>query len=299
MAEVKSLPFPHVPFDQERPLAVTHVPKTAGIALRQALERALAPNRVLTGFDRSLFGDFQAFDTMPPARRAQIFCQSADLPDGVDLYFAHMAYSTTRQAAPFSQHVLVLREPMTRLLSHFLHWRGRPDNVLESWGDWSQRIRLSHGGLHDFLSDDRIACQTDNIAVRMLLWPDQRLPPAGFINVMDDQALLADAMGVLGRYVYADTIENPRFQAKMTEWLGREIILPRSNVTDSVPSERRLDFASLLTPQAMGLMHERTRLDDQLWRAVLAPPLNVDIVRLTALTQAVARYGALMAPLQD
>jgi hypothetical protein len=60
-------------------------------------------------------------------------------------------------------------------------------------------------------------------------------------------------------------------------------------------AELRTDFARLLTPEAISLLRQRTRLDEMLWRATLGESADVEALRLAALLQAVARYGVLMA----
>ena len=54
-------------FDRSRPLIFTHIPKTSGIALTVALNKALVPKRVFHGVDHSQFGDFADFDSFSAA----------------------------------------------------------------------------------------------------------------------------------------------------------------------------------------------------------------------------------------
>jgi hypothetical protein len=41
---------------------------------------------------------------------------------------------------------------------------------LRPWGSFAYRVRLLHGSLSEFLSAREIACQTDNLLTRFLVW---------------------------------------------------------------------------------------------------------------------------------
>jgi hypothetical protein len=282
-------------FDPSRLLIFTHVPKSSGTAMTMALNRALAPRHVFHGIDLSLFGDFLDFRTFADEKRQVIFQRADTLPRGVDLAHVHMAYSTTAAAYPGAQHIIVLREPSTRLLSHYLYWRAQPDAEIVAWGSWGDRLRLARGPLVEFLSDERIACQTDNLALRMLLWPHRAIPASGFITAADDASLLAAAKSRLSSYAFVDAIERPGFRSGLGKWLGRQIEFTTQNVTSTMPAELCTDFARLLTAQAISLLLARTRLDEVLWRATLGDGVDVEALRLGALLPAVARYGVLMS----
>jgi hypothetical protein len=281
-------------FDPSRPLIFTHVPKTSGTAITKALNHALGPRRAFHGIDVSLFGNFTDFETFAETKRQVIF-QHDTLPRDADLLHVHMAYSTTAAAYPCGQHFMVLREPYTRLLSQYLYWRAQSDAELVTWGTWGDRLRLARGPLVDFLSDERIACQTDNLALRMLLWPHRAIPPNSFISAADDASLVAAAKRQLERYAYVDAIERPGFPSALASWLGRQIEYTTENVTSTMSAELRTDFAQLLTAKAISLLRLRTRLDEVLWRATLGDSADVEALRLAAILQAVARYGVLMS----
>jgi hypothetical protein len=224
-----------------------------------------------------------------------IFRPGDALPRDADLLHVHMAYSTTAAAYPDAQYVTVLREPSTRLLSQYMYWRAQSDAEIVSWGSWGDRLCLACGSLVDFLSDERIACQTDNLALRMLLWPHRAIPPSGFIAATDDAFLLAAAKTRFSSYAYVDAIERPGSQSSLGEWLRRQIEYTTQNATATMPAELRTDFARLLSPQAISLLRLRTRLDEVLWRATLGDGADVESLRLGALLPAVARYGVLMS----
>src|ERR1700733_865674 len=126
--------------DASRPLIFTHVPKTSGIALRSALIEALAPCRVAVGIDAFLLGDFTPLEGIDEAIGRDIIRHRDELPANADLVMGHMAYSTPSAVYRRGQHVIVLREPFTRLMSHYVYWRSCSAIELSRWGCWGEAI---------------------------------------------------------------------------------------------------------------------------------------------------------------
>jgi hypothetical protein len=197
-------------FDESRPLAFMHVPKTAGTSVAAALIDALRPNTTLTGFDRVLFGDYEEFSSIHDEIRRTIYFSANALP-AADLFFGHAAYSTLRQRFPNGHLMTVLREPFSRILSHWLYWRSLSDDVLVPLGSWADRVRRSRLPLDQFLSHPCVACQLDNLVVRMLLWPHKLIPVDNYIDPRHDQRLLAEAHDRLAHFSFVDVVESPEF----------------------------------------------------------------------------------------
>jgi hypothetical protein len=242
-----------------------HIPKTAGIAVSDALVQAVRPHHVFFGFDRAFFGPFQAFDTVAPATRAFIHMTPATLPPREKLVRAHMSFTTLRAAYPDAQFLTVLREPHCRVLSHFLFWRGFSEAQMQEWGGWAQVMRLAQEGLAGLLADPRAACQIDNVAVRLLLWPHALIPDDGFIAPESDAVLVAEALAALRRFDHVGVQENPQFWPALEAWLGRPFQPTSQNTTLPLPDGWRLDLRAELTPDCQGLLQARTRLDQIVW----------------------------------
>jgi Arc/MetJ family transcription regulator len=119
--------------------------------------------------------------------------------------------------------------------------------------------------LIDFLTARQIACQTDNLATRMLLWPHPLIPDAGFIPAEHDDALMQQAYRTLGLLDHVNIVENPALAAEISAWLGRPFSLTRDNATRPVPPRFRIRLADELTRDTMRAWHLRTRLDFKLW----------------------------------
>jgi hypothetical protein len=184
-------------YDANRPIAFMHIPKTAGTWLRTEIQACTNTCGPAPGFDLSVFGDFAAFETVDPTLRSNVYFDGR-LPQ-LDASFVtgHISASTLSTCRAGVQLITVLREPRSRLLSHWLFLRGLTDDQLRPWGKWGDYIRTARRPLTDFLSDRNVASHTDNLAVRMLLWPNPDIPGGAFISGSADVRLLDAARGRL------------------------------------------------------------------------------------------------------
>jgi hypothetical protein len=290
--------FPIAPYDPSHPLVFMHVPKTSGIALRVGLQAALAPRRSLVGLDASLFGGFRAFDTIDAQIRQQIYLGSEALPPHADFVSGHFAASTTEREYGQAQHLTVLREPRSRILSHWLFWRGQPADQLALWGEWASVVQKAEQPLEAFLADPGLACQLDSVQVRMLLWPHRLIPDSGFIDERHDEQLLDEALSRLDRFAFADLLENPRLRETLRRWCGRPVSHGRMNETVPVPGPLKSPLDRELTTRARDLLDARARLDLRLWAKLAQarlPDLDVECLRARTFGAAVMRYAGLMA----
>jgi hypothetical protein len=255
-------------YDPARPLAFMHVPKTAGTALIGACWSALRPVRILGGFDGATFGGFQDFASMDAAIRRQIFDSASAIPAGGRFVAGHMALSSLRDSYPSAQFITVLREPISRVLSHWLFWRQHDDDSLVAWGTWADRIRRAREPLARFLTTRDVACQIDNVTLRMLLWPHRFIPSDDFIDPRHDELLFAEAAEALSRFDFVDIIESPGFQDQLQRWLGRPAPCGRVNETRVPPPAFRTALAHEMTSEAGMLLEQRARLDLRLWTLI-------------------------------
>src|SRR4051794_32048433 len=225
-----------------------HIPKTAGMSLTAALTDTLRPHTAVVGFDRVLFGDYEDFASLDETIRRDVYL-SADALPRADLIAGHMAYSSLRQRFDEAQFITVLREPISRLLSHWLFWRGFSDKQLAPWGGWADRVRQARKSLIAFLREPSVACQLDNLVVRLLLWPHPLIPVNNFIDPRHGRRLLAEARNRLAGFVLVDVVENPGLPDVLQTWLGRPFVLDRRNETGCIPESLRLPLAEELTQE--------------------------------------------------
>ncbi|HEY4043411.1 MAG TPA: hypothetical protein VGM32_16405 [Rhodopila sp.] len=281
-----------------RRVAFMHVPKTSGVAIRSGLAAALTPNVTVSGFDRCSFDAYQDFESVDPSISGMIYSSPASLPPRADLIVGHFAFSTLRQAYPDAQLLTLLREPCSRLLSHWLFWRQHTDAELAPWGCLAERVRKARQPIAVFLNDPGLSCQTDNLMLRMLLWPHPLLPSGRFIDPLHDARLLRQAMANLQEFDFVDVVENGAVGDRLQSWLCRPFIYPRANETRPIPQQFRTPLDRELTPEVMDLLEFRSRLDFHLWAAIARlrfPGRDISKLRHQTIIKNVARYGVLMA----
>lgn len=289
--------FETKPYNRAVPLVFMHVPKTSGVAFTQNLIEAIAPRRVLYAHDRVLSGAFDAFDKIDPDKIRDIYFDPMDLPSDADFVCGHLSFSTPQQKYRTAQFITLLREPVSRILSNWLYWRSHSDDELQAWGAWGKEMAKAREPLVDFLSNQDCAANTDNVHVRMLLWPHRLIPSGDFIDERNDEALTSEAINRLKQFDYVDVLENPRLEANLQVWLGRRFKHASRNEARTVPGPLRTPLHSELTKDVFDLLEIRSRLDLKLWTMLArerVSHLEPEILRERTLMRTVARYSWLM-----
>ncbi|MDF3081826.1 sulfotransferase family 2 domain-containing protein [Burkholderia sola] len=291
--------FQNEPRNGEKPLAVMHIPKTAGTSVVTGISQTLQTNDEVRGIDRLLLGAFDRLSEFDDEIARTIHLDESKMPES-KLIMGHFSYHTLTSRYPRAQLLTFLREPLSRLLSHWVYWRCMSDEYLVRWGSWRDCIKLSRGTLKDFLTNPRIACQTDNLATRMLLWPDQRIGNDSFIARDQESRLLRDALNRLNSVAYIDIIENPQFHQNLSRWLNTDLPMMHLNPTARVPENMRIRLDKELDQETLSLLDDRCRLDAKLWSLLairrLPKGANIPSLQRQITMRAIARYGALLAP---
>lgn len=291
------------------PLGFVHIPKAGGTGMLASLDAALRPRRIAYALDRTQFGGFTGFDSMSVGIRNGIVFDPMTMPVDVDLIAGHVAPSTILRRAPDARLMVILREPQSRLLSHWFYWRGYSDEVLNNYGDWGLIMARSRYDLADYLLQPALACVNDNILLRMLLWPHPDIPAAGFINDNDSRSLLDAARAQLERFAFVDAVENPDMDRRISVWLARTYgrslwarlagfrVLPQTRVNSAKLSDLSDTAVSVqMTEKAQTLLERHCRLDSILWRdqiATLLPNQDAKVLALESLKATIMRYDAL------
>ncbi|MGN7983615.1 hypothetical protein [Burkholderia sp. 22313] len=291
--------FQNEPRSGEKPLAVMHIPKTAGTSVVTGISQSLQTNDEVRGIDRLLLGTFDRLSEFDDEVARTIHLDESKMPES-KLIMGHFSYSTLTNRYPRAQLLTFLREPLSRLLSHWVYWRCMSDEYLVRWGSWRDCIKLSRGTLKEFLTDPRIACQTDNLATRMLLWPDERIGNDSFIAPNQESRLLRDALNRLNSIAYSDIIENPQFHRNLNRWFNTDLPMMHLNPTARVPENLRIRLDKELDQETLSLLDDRCRLDAKLWSLLairrLPKGTNIPSLQRQITMRAIARYGALLAP---
>lgn len=276
-----------------------HIPKTAGTSVVTGISQTLQTNDEVRGIDRLLLGAFDRLSEFDDEIARTIHLDESKMPES-ELIMGHFSYHTLTSRYPRAQLLTFLREPLSRLLSHWVYWRCMSDEYLVRWGSWRDCIKLSRGTLKDFLTDPRIACQTDNLATRMLLWPDERIGNDSFIARDQESGLLRDALNRLNSVAYSDIIENPQFHQNLSRWFNTDLSMMHLNPTARVPENMRIRLDKELDQETLSLLDDRCRLDAKLWSMLairrLPKGANIPSLQRQVTMRSIARYGALLAP---
>jgi hypothetical protein len=292
--------FATKPYSAAAATVFMHIPKTSGTALTRGLMAAIAPrNPVCFAMDGTMFGSFRDFNSVESEHRRGLYLEPLSLPAESDFVAGHISFATFRQRYKKGQYVTILREPASRIFSHWLFWRSQSDDHLKVWGSWAERVNRSRGTLRDFLSCRDLSCQIDNLYVRMLVGPNKLIPENDFINERNDGVLVSEAIKRLRRFAFLDVVENPKLILNIGSWLGRQVTYEIINETGCIPEALQTVFHRELTPELFELLERRTRLDLELWFAVakerLAPTRPESLYTRTLIFNA-ARYASLLAP---
>ena len=295
---LKRKPLKRLPHNPSHRIAFMHLPKTSGMTMTDLLSRVIDSRCKFPVFDRSLFGAFSAFETIAPTIREQIHVGGSlcAINDG-QFIAGHLALSTLKVISPKADFMTVLREPRSRVLSLWLYWRTHSDDQLAPWGDWAAYVRRAREPLAAFLTCPDIACQTDNLITRMLLWPHPLVPRDNFIEETNDRALVAAAARVLDHFAFVDTIENPRFHANLQNWIALPLEYPEINATPPVPVDLQSPLEKELRDSTLKLLERRTRLDSQLWSGAmkrLSIQIDVALFARNIFVRNIARFSRLM-----
>jgi hypothetical protein len=265
----KRNPAVAVCYNKKRPLLFLHIPKSAGSSLADSIHDAINPNfPVIGGLDTILFGTYDSFSEFSPTEKTRIYIGENQLPAQADYVTGHFSYSHLAAVYPHGQVITIMREPSSRLISHWLFWRSQSDEELASLGSWGNVVKRARAPLHDFLKDPDIFCQTDNVAVRMLLSPHPRITLNAPIDSRDDIKLLRTAQDVLSCFSFVDVMENSQMSQRLEDWLGAPFKLSLRNVTKATPINFQSSLRRELDDETLALLETRTRLDRVLWHTI-------------------------------
>lgn len=274
-----------------------HMPKAGGTGLIREVERSLRPLQSMGGIDRTLTGDFETFDTMDHQLRTSVFRDETEIPQTVDFLAGHLGWGLLRAWNPDARKITVLREPRSRLLSYWFYLGNYSDNVLSLYGDFGKRFALARKSFGEFISMPEIACQTDNLMTRMLVWPHSASQPTEFISPDADGILLAIAFERLHKFDFSGIIEDIQLRARLFLWLKKTYgfnfwaHLEKSINRDykvnsneaSIPQRGlRQPLSTELDEETIRRLELSSRLDKMLWSEVASRALVVEDINAFA-----------------
>lgn len=107
-------------------LISVHVPKTAGVTFRTLLRTVYHASGLFLDYGDRALDPLSTFQTDPPRWREESARQAADLPPGVRVVHGHFAGAKYDALFPEARKIVWLRDPVTRLVSHYHYWRNLP-----------------------------------------------------------------------------------------------------------------------------------------------------------------------------
>ncbi|MEP1125044.1 MAG: hypothetical protein ABJH68_14265 [Ilumatobacter sp.] len=276
-------------FGAHRRIGVVHIPKSAGSSVSAALEEALADRTWSPwDFDPAMFGPLRD-EPVPPTEIPRVIPDPARLRE-FDAASGHFALSTMLAGFDAADLVMLLREPRSRLLSHYEYWRGLPANLRSEDSTWSVTAYARELDFDEWLVDPRTAYQTDNVVVRTLLDGHAAIPDDDFIDRRDLASLTAQAVRTAASIGWVDVVERgPAMWDGLAERIDRPLDRPQVNTT-----ERRADLptnvSAMLSDRAVTALHHSTSGDRAIWTAV-ARRRGIDDPDLLAETAWYRRMG--------
>lgn len=284
--------------ESPRPKTVvfSHIPKSAGTSVTGALQRALQPERAVYYLDRSLVGGYDDYSQINAKALSRFVFSPEDLPDA-DYVSGHISPGTTMPRYPDAPHVVILRNPQTRMISQWVHGRSLTEIQLRHWGP-AYAFRVARWPLARYLDHANIAPNVDNTITRFLTWPHAALAPDRFIEESDDELLFETAVKTLDSFLHANVVENKNFLDELGTALGVTLTDERLNDRSAHPPVVPTDLGTELDESTRALLDHRTRIDLRIWKHVASqvlPDADLDAVLDAGLQDSIRRYSALPA----
>lgn len=289
-----------------------HVPKAGGTELMQEMERFLRPKVRVGGWDRSMTGGFEDFDSMASNVREAIRVDLQEFPADVDMIAGHFSRHSLQMRYPDINLMTVLREPKSRLLSNWYYFRNYTEETIRGYGGFGAYISEAKKTFVEYLSFAPMACQNDNLIVRLLLWPNELIPIDGFIDEANDDELVESALQEILKFQFFDCLENRDLKVNLFNWLkgiyGRSVWEPLEhmiagdvviNRNEAKPYWKtdQFDIISNIS-EARPMLDHLTRLDAKLWIKVATMRIGEDFVGndgIKYFDEVISRYQNLSA----
>lgn len=107
-------------------LISVHVPKTAGVTFRTLLQTNYGLSAVSLDYGDRALDPLSTFQTDPARWRVEADHHAALLPSSVQVVHGHFGGAKYDPTFPATPKIVWLREPVSRLVSHYHYWRTLP-----------------------------------------------------------------------------------------------------------------------------------------------------------------------------
>jgi hypothetical protein len=250
-----------------------HVQKCAGQSLFASLEAALPPGSLAPRrMEPANFCGFEDFHLLTPDARSRVAVGDGELLELREYraVFGHFTLPTLTRLAPPADIGTVLREPRARLLSYYVFLRCKVA-LRTMWAPYDVHVPAERP-LAEFLTEPRVAIQSDNRICRMVMHDDPRVRPGAFIDEEELAPLAAAAVERLERLGFVGLIEEPDAVWRgVGDLFGVDLAPARENVTgEEEVWPGALPVAPFDGQEAHELLERRTRADAIVYRRIAA-----------------------------
>lgn len=275
-----------------RPLGFVHVPKSAGVSAIASLKAALPEHRWAPWvFDESMLGPFRGVPVTGELA-ARVLPSAVALAD-YDAAAGHFPVPTFRSRFDPIDLALVVREPRSRLLSHYEFWRHWDDDLHDAHLPWTSSRSAVRLDFDVWLSEPSIAHQTDNLLTRQLLGDDPAVPPDDFIAPAAMSSVARRAVRVLRSIGWVGLVEQgDEMWRSLGRRVGAELRPERENPTRHRP-DLPTDLGAVMSARATRALAARTAADTVVWHEVAvrvgmaSPAVEADVAWTARLDAAV------------
>ncbi len=247
------------------PRCFLHIPKAGGTSFRTALELALSSAAVAPQHgEMPDVDDPLVFERMAPESRASLVVDEHDLEvlRSYAVVCGHFRLHTLLKLTAAERIATLLREPRARLVSLYAFTRVSP-NWATMWAPLSVEGSAAHHALRpldEFLSEPRIAEETDNQICRLLV---RRAGSQGFFSAEEIPDVAAEAIERLDGIGLVGVLElGSRTWNEMSDFFGVRLTPMSDNETPhGVVLPDHVAPAGRITPTTISLVEQRTAAD--------------------------------------
>ena len=267
--------------------AFLHISKCAGSSVERALLKVLGEGaRPPVQFDRCYLAGFdQEAELSAAAAASVLWDELARPPAGARAVGHHWSLPTLQRCFAPSDISTVLREPRMRVLSYVEFARSMSQASHRHWYPDHLPAWIARAPMVEVLREPAASRAIDNLITRQVLWGNRRVPVGRFIRDADVELLAAEAIAALERLGFVGVVERADdMESGLSQWLGAEVHVPHDNRTH-IRQLPGLFRSRDELPAVCELLHERSKVDQLVWRH-FAGPVTVDVdTRLAELVE--------------
>ena len=218
-----------------------HIPKTAGVTIRQIIKRQYPENRMYYGDHLSPQEIANVFTSLPEDYKAQL-----------QMIWGHLIFGVHQYLSTDATYFTFLRDPIERTISHYYYILGRPHEF-----EIAQYLRENNIGFQEALEKNLIL-DIQNVQTRMLAGLPYDHPPNTYTQAHLETAKhnLSNHFAVVG---LVEQFDESLLLLKRTLGWGNVFY----NLQNKTP---RRPYKDDIPPETMALIRKENELDIELYK---------------------------------